>query len=260
MRSRTDDLWWRVAGSAIGASCYQRTRAAPPSIDCECSPPGWEIPDNALLTVFASSSVHAMSPSETMPTRRLSWLTTGRRRTLMSAIFNATSSTSSSSKQYFTSALITSRTLVSADLPAATARMAMSRSVIIPTSRSFSPTGSDPQSSFAIRHAASRIDWSGLVTWTSLLITWLTCMEFLLPVEASFGYALPRCPTSQVRRGPALGARLGCRCCHIGRPLAGNACRGLLDLIRRGNEGKRRTLPNVPGRFFFTSPKDLRGG
>src|SRR3954469_11096205 len=105
---------------------------------------------------------------------------TGRRRTLMSAIFNATSSRSSSSKQYFTSALIISRTLVSADLPAATARIAMSRSVIIPTSRSFSPTGSDPQSSFAIRHAASRMDWSGLVTLTSLLITWLTCMGFLL--------------------------------------------------------------------------------
>src|ERR1700704_6034774 len=64
---------------------------------------------------------------------------------------------SSSSKQYFTSELMISRTAVLADFPAATARTAMSRSVIMPTSRSFCPTGRQPQSISFIRRAASRI-------------------------------------------------------------------------------------------------------
>ena len=108
--------------------------AAPraPLVDCECSPPGSQIPHKAL-PALAGPSVSAISPSERMPTRRLSRSSTGSRRTLMSAMFCATSSRSSSSKQYFTSSLMISRIGVSGLLPAPTARMAISRSVIIPT-------------------------------------------------------------------------------------------------------------------------------
>src|SRR5262245_1803228 len=126
-----------------------------PSLAWECMPPG---SDMAHMASPAQSglSVMAMSPSEMMPTRRLSRLSTGRRRTLMSAMLWATSSISSSSKQYITpSWLITSRTLVFGLKPLATARTAMSRSVIMPTSRSFSPTGSTPASIAAIILAAS---------------------------------------------------------------------------------------------------------
>src|SRR6266516_794315 len=59
-------------------------------------------------------------------------------------MFSATWATSSSSKQYLISGLIASRTLVSGPLPSATPRIAMSRSVIMPTSLSFSVTGSNP--------------------------------------------------------------------------------------------------------------------
>ena len=62
----------------------------------ECWPPGCEIPATAS-PAFPASSVTAMSPSEMMPTRRLSRVSTGRRRTWMSAILRATSSVSSSS-------------------------------------------------------------------------------------------------------------------------------------------------------------------
>ena len=77
----------------------------------------------------------AMSPSERMPTRRFSRVITGSRRHLdVPKMFSATSSSSWSSKQYSTSGLIISRTSVLGPLPAAMARMAMSRSVIMPTS------------------------------------------------------------------------------------------------------------------------------
>ena len=55
-------------------------------------------------------------------------------------------------------------------LPSATARTAISRSVIMPTRRSFSPTGRLPASIFAIICAASRMLCVGLATMTSQLI------------------------------------------------------------------------------------------
>src|SRR5439155_8744783 len=89
----------------------------------------------------------------------------------------ATSSTLSSSKQYMTwSVVITSRTGVSGPFPCATARTAMSRSVIIPTRRSFSPTGRLPASISAISRATSRIVCPGVATRTSRVIASHTFM------------------------------------------------------------------------------------
>lgn len=59
---------------------------------CECWPPGSDTPHKAALAVPLGPSDKAMSPSETIPTSRLSRLITGRRRTFTSAIFAATSS------------------------------------------------------------------------------------------------------------------------------------------------------------------------
>src|SRR5258708_37590835 len=67
------------------------------------------MPDSATPVARPSRDV-AKSPREMMPTRRFSSLSTGRRRICSEAMFWARSSMSSSSKQYFTSALITSRT------------------------------------------------------------------------------------------------------------------------------------------------------
>src|SRR6266480_2147184 len=86
-------------------------------------------------------------------------------------MFSATWATSSSSKQYLTSGLIASRTFASGPLPSATPRIAMSRSVIMPTSLSFSVTGSSPASIFFIKAAALRMVSSGLTSCTSLFIT-----------------------------------------------------------------------------------------
>ena len=60
-------------------------------------PPGRVIPATAVPA--CRLAVFAMSPSETIPTRRFSRLRTGSRRTCCSARFSATSATSSSSKQ-----------------------------------------------------------------------------------------------------------------------------------------------------------------
>ena len=54
----------------------------PPSIDCECSLLGSEMPHNALPAVPAPSE-RAMSPSDKIPTRRFSWFSTGSRRAAM---------------------------------------------------------------------------------------------------------------------------------------------------------------------------------
>src|SRR5262249_13935073 len=72
------------------------------------------------------------------------------------------------------SGLMTSRTGVSGPLPSATARIAMSRSVIIPTRRSLSPTGMLPASISAMILATSRMLWPGLATRTSRVIASLT--------------------------------------------------------------------------------------
>src|SRR5688572_13473679 len=65
---------------------------------------------------------------------------------------------------------------VSGDLPTATARTAISRSVIIPTSRSFSLTGSAPASISAIMRAAWRMVSPGLAMRTSCVMASLTFM------------------------------------------------------------------------------------
>src|SRR5262249_15952308 len=187
-----------------------------PSMDCECSPPGSEMPHNAL-PALAAPSVRAMSPSERIPTKRFSWLSTGSRRSLMSAIFCTMSSRSSSSKQYMTSLLMISRIGVCGPLSAPMARMAMSRSVIMPTSRSSSPTGNTPASICAIRRAASRIDWLGLAILTSLVIASLTCMAFsphgLERLRTGARVGRRRRVKRQVRRGGPLlrsATRRGC--------------------------------------------------
>src|SRR6185436_15772127 len=143
---------------------------------CRCFPPRCDTPAMALPLVRLSSFC-ATSPSETMPTRRLSRFTTGRRRSWMSPMFFTTCSRSSSSNTYFTSVDMTSRTGVSGPLPSATARIAMSRSVIMPTSRSPSPTGTAPASMSAMIFATSRMLCPGLAMRTSRVIASLTRME-----------------------------------------------------------------------------------
>src|SRR5262249_15170721 len=66
---------------------------------------GCEMPLNAL-PAFAGWCSVAMSPSETMPTSRLSRSTTGSRRICCSAMLSTMWFTSSSSKQYLTSWVI----------------------------------------------------------------------------------------------------------------------------------------------------------
>src|SRR6266699_6984877 len=106
-------------------------------------------------------------------------------------MFSATWVTSSSSKQYLTSLLIASRTFASGPLPSATPRIAMSRSVIIPTSLSFSVTGNRPASIFFIKAAALRIVSSGLISCTSLLMTLLIFIAcpplFIYPHHITLG-------------------------------------------------------------------------
>src|SRR5215510_12733357 len=68
--------------------------ALDPSPAWECSPPGSDMPHKAVFAAPLGSSERAMSPIAMMPTRRLSRLTTGNRRTLREAMLAATSSTS----------------------------------------------------------------------------------------------------------------------------------------------------------------------
>src|SRR5690349_4275729 len=56
----------------------------------------------------------------------------------------------------------------------------MSRSVIMPTSRSPSVTGIDPASARSMKLAASLAVWSGRTVWTSRVITSLTFIVALL--------------------------------------------------------------------------------
>src|SRR5215213_2342420 len=74
--------------------------------------------------------------------------------------------------------------------------MAMSRSVIIPTSLSFSPTGIEPASISAMILATSRMLWPGVATRTSRVIASLTRMGSLL---SSFG--LPGRSEQEIDRG-----------------------------------------------------------
>jgi hypothetical protein len=121
------------------------------------------------------------SARDTIPTRRLSRLTTGRRRTHQWLIFSDTSSTLSFSKQYSTSEDIAWPTVIfSGSRPSATTRRVMSRSVIVPINWSFSPTGSAPASRSAINRAASLSVSSGLTACTSGFTMSPTLIERLL--------------------------------------------------------------------------------
>src|SRR5258708_32993994 len=71
---------------------------------------------------------------------------------------------------------MTLRTGVDGPLFSATARTAMSRWVMMRTSRSFSATGSTPTSMSHIARAASRMVWSGCATNTSRLMASLPRM------------------------------------------------------------------------------------
>src|SRR5690606_4246098 len=94
---------------------------------------------------------------------------------------------------------MTSRTLASGVQPSATPRMAMSRSVIIPTSRSPSPTGSTPASICPMIWAARSIVSSGEITRTSRV------MHSLIFIALSFGPA-GRCPRMRRRSLSSLAA------------------------------------------------------
>src|SRR5258708_11412677 len=155
-----------------------------------------------------------------MPTSRLSRLTTGRRRTCSSPMFLATWAVSSSSKQYLTSRVMTSLTGVLGPLPSAIARTAMSRSVIMPTRWSSSPTGSRPASIASIIRATSSMVWSGRATQTSRVMASLTRMlsSFLKAERPGVGSL-----------GPAGGGQRGDRRGPV-EPHEGVELAGQLDL------------------------------
>jgi hypothetical protein len=82
--------------------------------------------------------------------------------------------------------VITSSTRVSfGSLPAAVARIVMSRSVSMPTSRSFCPTGITPLSRSRILSAASFRTMSGPITTGSHVMISLICIG-LAPFDKSF--------------------------------------------------------------------------
>src|SRR5215472_307869 len=121
---------------------------------------------------FAESGfLCARSLRETMPMRRLLRSMTGRRRTWISLMFLHTCEASSSSKQYLTSRVIASRTLAPGPLPSATPRIAMSRSVTMPISRSPSATGRTPQSHSLMSFAACCSVSFGWANFASRVIT-----------------------------------------------------------------------------------------
>src|ERR1043165_1981876 len=113
----------------------------------------------------------------------------------------------------------------------------MSRSVIMPTRRSFSPTGMEPALISSIIFATSRIDCPGVATRTSRVIASLTRMT-----SPSLGL-LPPCPKQDVDRDGYYrdGDRYACADREGGRRNDEDAC-----LRRRrfgrgdGEEGRRR--------------------
>src|SRR5688500_17322071 len=105
---------------------------------------------------------------------------TGSRRTCASLILLATSSTLSLSRAQTMPLVMMSRTGVSGPCPLATPRTAMSRSVIMPISRSPSVTGIEPASALSMKVAASRAVWSGRTVATSRVITSLILIVRLL--------------------------------------------------------------------------------
>jgi hypothetical protein len=107
-----------------------------------------------LAGVFSFTRVDR-SPSDTTPTSRLSLSTTGRRRICFVPMASSTVFRSSSARAVWGSREIYSTTGEVQAAPPATARTAMSRSVIVPIRVSPSATGMKPKSPAAIREATS---------------------------------------------------------------------------------------------------------
>src|SRR5438445_1338673 len=150
------------------------------------------------------------------------------------------------------SAVITSRTGVSALRPWAIARSTMSRSVIMPTSLSFSLTGRLPTSSCAIAAAASRIVCSGLARYTSRVITSFTV--FMSYSAGCTRQGSPRWWSSLVVRSFALArARAFAR--------GGRAACGSLrarSLFRRVRTARRAAPPSR--RMCLSRQRRMRSG
>src|SRR6516165_5198426 len=121
------------------------------------------------------------SPRLRMPTIRLFLLITGNLRTFNSSMWRTALARSSSSRQQWISAVITSRAVVlrASKVSCANPLQTMSRSVTIPTNRSFSPIGMAPTSWSRINFASSVTGVSGLTQSTPLCIASLTFMADL---------------------------------------------------------------------------------
>jgi hypothetical protein len=116
-----------------------------------------------------------------MPTIRLLLLITGNLRTFSSSMCRTALARSSSSRQQWISAVITSRAVAlrASKSSCANPLHTMSRSVTIPTRRSFSPIGMAPTSWSRINFASSVTGVSGLTQSTPLCIASLTFMADL---------------------------------------------------------------------------------
>src|SRR5947207_6080350 len=174
----------------------------------------------------------------------------------MSPMFRATSAISSSSKQYLTSSVITSRTLAVGPLPSATPRIAMSRSVIMPTRRSWSPTGSAPASRLAIMRAACCTVSSGFATHTSCVMASLTFISTLLSFRllscATTGLALlGRGYNALLRRNPEFAQVGGQRALHLLDLAAGNMAGTNQKHRLDGHTGIDRPHIRQPFRYFL---------
>src|SRR5437868_7945947 len=149
---------------------------------------------------------------------------------------------------------MTSRTFVVGSLPSATARTAISRSVITPTRRSFSPTGSEPALISAITRAASRIVSLGFATRTSRVIASLTFIDcsFSRVRFASWRWRFMQrachtlCPTTNAAKGPQRGN--SCNRLTTITPSGAGLCRHAAFAMLDGDFGDLR-YRNFPGRF-----------
>src|SRR5436190_10436085 len=129
---------------------------------------------------------------------------------------------------------MTSRTGVSGPLPWPTPRMAMSRSVIMPTSLSFSPTGIAPASISAMTFATSRMLCPGVATRTSRVIASLTLMG------SPFVRVLLRRPEQKIDRADD-GRNRHCNAAAHRRRRGGDDERGLLRRERfRGCDAEEK--------------------
>src|SRR5262245_35713019 len=160
-----------------------------------------------------------------MPTIRLLLLITANLRTLSSSMCRTALARSSSSRQQWMPGVITSRAVAAwASKPSCASPLhTMSRSVTMPTSRSFSPIGMAPMSCSRINFASSATGVSGLTQSTPLCIASLTFMADLRCGFAALDEMQRRCslprrrlyngsdalaPGPQAARPPRCGVRL----------------------------------------------------